>query len=125
LLAFYPHKTTTFSHTFRDYVNLLPDYNAMLIQHVDFQGLGIYETYARLISSSSLLLVSNGGADNSIGSTGWIVLDDTGRRLVQGSGSVPGLDPRSYQAKGYAMVSGLTILKHISIFCGGLTLPPL
>jgi hypothetical protein len=35
-------------------------------------------------------------------------------RLVQGSGSVPDLDPRSYQAEGYAMVSSLTILKYIS-----------
>jgi hypothetical protein len=123
--AFYPHKTITFSHTLRDYVNLLPDYDAMLIQRVDFQGLDIYETYDALISSYSLLLVSNGGADNSIGSTGWIVSDDTGRRLVQGSGSVPGLYPRSYRAEGYAMVSGLTVLKHITIFCGRLTLSPL
>ena len=29
--AFYPHETITFSHTFRDYVDLLPDYDAMLI----------------------------------------------------------------------------------------------
>jgi hypothetical protein len=109
--AFYPHKTITFSHTFRDYVDLLPDYGAMLIQRVDFQGLEIYETYDALISSFSLLLVSDGGADNSIGSTGWTVSADTGRRLIQGSGSVPGLDPRSYRAEGYAMVSGLTVLK--------------
>jgi hypothetical protein len=29
--AFYPHETITFSHSFRDYVDLLPDYDAMLI----------------------------------------------------------------------------------------------
>jgi hypothetical protein len=104
---------------------LLPDYNALLIQQVDFQGLDIYKNYDVLTASSSLLLVSDGGADNIIGSTGWFVPDATGCQLVQGSGSVPGLDPRSYHAEGYAMVSGLTILKHISIFCGRLTLPPL
>jgi hypothetical protein len=121
--AFYPHETITFSHSFRDYVDLLPDYDAMIIQRVDFQGLDIYETYDALIASSSLLLVSNGGADNSIGSTGWIVSDATGRRLVQASRLVPGLNPISYRAEGYTMVSGLTVLKHISIICGRLTLP--
>jgi hypothetical protein len=113
--AFYPQETITFSHLFRDYVDLLPGYDTMLIQRVDFQGLDIYETYDALIASSSLLLVSNGGADNSIGSTGWIVSDATGRQLVQGSGLVPGLDPRSYCAEGYAMVSGLTVLYPFSV----------
>jgi hypothetical protein len=94
--AFYPHKTITFSHSFCDYVDLLPNYDDMLIQQVDFQGLDIYETYDALMASSSLPLVSDGGADNSIGSTGWIVSDDSGHGLIQGSGSVPGLDPQSY-----------------------------
>jgi hypothetical protein len=83
-----------------------------------FLGIDVYETYESLLSSDSLLLVSDGGANNSRGLTGWIVSDDTGRRLIRGSGSVPGLDPRSYQAEGYAMVSGLTVLKHICLFCG-------
>ncbi len=89
----------------------------MLIQRVDFCGLDVYETHAALLSSPSLLLVSDGGADDCMGSTGWIVSDTTGKRLVQGSGSVPGYDPRSYRAEGYAMASGLTVLKHICLFC--------
>jgi hypothetical protein len=68
----------------------------MLIQRANFQGLDVDENYEVLIESSSLLLVSDGGADNSIGSTGWIISDDPGRRLIQGSGSVSGLNPRSY-----------------------------
>jgi hypothetical protein len=71
----------------------------MLIQRVDLCGLDVYETHAALLSSTTLLLVSGGGADNDVGSTGWIVSDRTGRRLVQGSGSVPGHDPRSYRAE--------------------------
>jgi hypothetical protein len=54
----------------------------MLIQRVDFLGIDVYETYESLLSSDSLLLVSDGGADNSRSSTGWIVSDDTGRRLI-------------------------------------------
>jgi hypothetical protein len=71
-----------------------------------FLGIDVYKTYESLLSSHSLLLVSNGGADDSRGSTGWIVSDDIGQRLIQGSGSVPGLYPRSYCAEGYAMVGG-------------------
>jgi hypothetical protein len=91
----YPEECVNFPATFQDYVDLLPNYDAMLIQRVDFLGIDVYETYESLLSSDSLLLVSDGGANDSRGSTGWIVPDDTGRRLIRGSGSVPGLDPRA------------------------------
>jgi hypothetical protein len=93
-LVLYPEECVNFPATFQDYVDLLlPDYDTMHIQCVDFLGIDIYETYESLLSSDSLLLVSDGGANNSRGSTGWIVSDDTGRRLIRGSGSVPSLDP--------------------------------
>jgi hypothetical protein len=97
----------------------------MLIQQADFCGLNVYKTHAALLSSPTLLLVSNGGANDCMGSTRWIVLDTYGKRLVQGSGSFPGCDPCSYWAKGYAMASGLTVLKHICLFCDHLNLLPL
>jgi hypothetical protein len=53
----------------------------------------------------------------TIGSTGWIIADPLGNRLVKGSSSVPGVDPQSYQTKGYAMASGLTFLPHICLYC--------
>jgi hypothetical protein len=115
--SLYPQETVTFMLTFGDYVATLPDYDVMLIQRVDFCGLDVYETHAALLASPTLLLVSDGGADNCMGSAGWIVSDADGKRLVQGSGSIPGHDPRSYRAKGYAMESGLTVLKHICLFC--------
>jgi hypothetical protein len=117
-LALYPEECVNFLVNFQDYVDLLPDYDAMLIQHVDFLGIDVYETYESLLSSDSLLLVSDG-------LTGWTVSNDTGQRLIRGSGSVPGLDPRSYRAEGYAMVSGLTVLKHICLFCGHINMLPL
>jgi hypothetical protein len=69
-LALYPEECVNFPATFQDYVDPLPDYDAMLIQRVDFLGIDVYETYESLLSSDSLLLVSDGGADNSRGSTG-------------------------------------------------------
>jgi hypothetical protein len=53
------------------------------------------------------------------------VSDNTGQRLIRGSGSVSGLDPQSYRAEGYAMVSGLTVIKHICLFCGHIDMLPL
>jgi hypothetical protein len=91
--SFYPQEIVTFMLTFGDCVDTLPDYNAMLIQRVDFCGLDVYETHAALLSSPTLLLVSDGGADNCMGSAGWIGSDADGKRIVQGSGSVPGHDP--------------------------------
>jgi hypothetical protein len=91
--TFYPEECVSFPATFQDYVDLLPGYDAMLIQRVDFLGIDIYETYESLLSNGSLLLVIDGGADDSQGSNCWIVSDNTGRHLIRGSGSVPGLDP--------------------------------
>jgi hypothetical protein len=50
-----------------------------------FLGFDDYETYELLQSSTTIILVSDGGADDSRGSTGWIVSAFTGRRLLQGS----------------------------------------
>jgi hypothetical protein len=71
----------------------------MLIQHVDFLGINVYETYKLLLSSTTLLLVSKLAIALDVG------------------GTVPGFDPWSYCAKGYAMVSGLVLLKRIENSC--------
>jgi hypothetical protein len=89
----------------------------MLLQRVNFLGRNPHQLHLTLSQADNLLLVSDGGADNSIGSTGWIIADSLGNRLVKGSSSVPGVDPRSYRAKGYTMASGLTFLRHICLYC--------
>jgi hypothetical protein len=123
--SLHQQEIVTFMLTFGDYMDTHPDYDAMLIQRVNFWGLDVYKTHAALLSSPTLRLFSNGGADSCMGSAGWIVPDADGRYLVQGSGSVPGHDPPSYQAEGYAMASGLTVFKHICLFCNHLNTLPL
>jgi hypothetical protein len=78
----YPEEYVNFPAIFQDYVDLLPNYDAMLIQQVDFLGIDVYKMYESLLSGDSLLLVSDGGADDSRSSTGWIVSDDTGQHLI-------------------------------------------
>ncbi len=68
----------------------------MLLQRVNFLGRTPHQLYLTLTQSNNLLLVSDGGADNGIGSTGWIIADSIGNRIVKGSSSVPGVDPQSY-----------------------------
>jgi hypothetical protein len=97
----------------------------MLLQRVNFLGRTPHQLYLTLTQSNNLLLVSDGGADNGIGSTGWIITDSLGNRLVKGSSSVPGVGPRSYLAEGYAMASGLTFLHHLCLYCKHLNQVPL
>jgi hypothetical protein len=117
--------TIQFHYSFASYVADLPDYDAMLLQRVNFLGHTPHQLYLTLTQSNNLLLVSDGGADNGIGSTGWIITDSLGNRLVKGSSSVPGVDLRSYRAEGYAMASGLTFSHHLCLYCEHLNQLPL
>jgi hypothetical protein len=119
------NNTITFHYAFASYVAGLPDHDAMLLQHVNFLGRTPHQLYLTLTQSNNLLLVSDGGADNGIGSTGWIIADSLGNRLVKGSSSVPGVDQWSYRAEGYAMASGLTFLHHLCLYCKHLNQLPL
>jgi hypothetical protein len=107
-------ETITFYLEFDDYVNSLPDYDAMLLQRVNFHSRSPHQLYQALLRT--LLLVSDGGTDGNIGSTGWVIADSLDNRFINGSSSVPGFDPWSYRAEGYAMVSGLSFLHHLCLF---------
>jgi hypothetical protein len=120
-----PGSTITFHYEFASYVAELPDYDAMLLQHVNFLGRTPHQLHLTLTQSGNLLLVSDGIADNGIESTGWIIADPLGNILVEGSSSVPSVDPRSYQAEGYAMASSRTFLRHTRLYCQHLNLFPL
>jgi hypothetical protein len=69
----YAEECVNFPANCQDYVVLLPDYDPMLTQRVDFLAIDVYETLESLLSSGTLLLVSDGGANDSRGSTGWIL----------------------------------------------------
>jgi hypothetical protein len=97
----------------------------MLLQRINFLGRTPQQLYLTLKQSNNLLLVSDGGADNDIGSTGWIIADSLGNRLVKGSSSLPGVDLRSYRAEGYDMASGLTFLRLLCLYCKHLNQLPL
>jgi hypothetical protein len=97
----------------------------MLLQRVNFLGRTPHQIYLTLTQSNNLLLISDGGVDNDIGSTGWIIADSLGNRLVKGSSSVPGVNPRSYPAEGYAMAGGIAFLRHLCLYCKHLNQLPL
>jgi hypothetical protein len=110
-------ETITFHLESDDYVNSLPDYDAMLLQQVNFHFRSLHQLCQALLHTDTLLLVRDGGADENIRSPGWVIADSLGNRFVNGSSSIPGFDPRSYQAEGYTMVSGLSFLHHLCLFC--------
>jgi hypothetical protein len=84
-----PNDTITFHYDFATYVNELTGHDATLLQRVNFLGGNPHQLHTTLSQADNLLLVSDGGADNSIGSTGWIIADSLGNRLVKGSSSIP------------------------------------
>jgi hypothetical protein len=55
----YPEECIDFPATFQDYVDLLPNYNAMLIQRVDVLGIYIYKTYESLFQAAPSFLSAN------------------------------------------------------------------
>jgi hypothetical protein len=107
-LTAHPNNTVAFHFNFITYVNKLPGQEVMLLQSVNFLCPNPHQLHITLSQADNLLLVRDGDADNIIGSTGWIMANPLGNYLVKGSSSFPGVNPRSYQAEGYAMSSGLT-----------------
>jgi hypothetical protein len=63
-------ETITFHLEFSDCVASIPDYDAMLLQRVNFNSRSPHQLHESLLHANSLLLVSDGGADDNIGSTG-------------------------------------------------------
>jgi hypothetical protein len=68
-------ETVMFHLEFSNYVASLPDYDAMLLQRVNFHSRSPHQLYQALLNADTLLLVSDGDADNYIGSTSWVIPD--------------------------------------------------
>ena len=68
-------ETITFHLEFSDYVNSLPYYGAMLLQRDNFHFRSPHQLSKALHHADTLLLVSDGGAEGNIGSTGWVIAD--------------------------------------------------
>jgi hypothetical protein len=92
-------ETITFHLELSNYVNSLPDYDAMLLQRINFHSRSPHQLYEALLHADTLLLVSDGGADDNIDSTGWVIADSLSNCFANGSCSVPGFDSRSYRAE--------------------------
>jgi hypothetical protein len=109
--------------SFEEYISSLPDHESFLLRHVDMYGQSIYDVCQKLQTLSDIILVSDGGALDNIGSFGWVVSTTEGERLARGSGSVFGSDPRSYRAEGHGAKAGTLFVQHCFYYCN-MPIPP-
>ena len=68
-----------------------------------------------LNTNESLIVVSDGGCIQNIGSFGW-VMGTNEHELIQGRGTVPGSPMSSHRAEGIGKLSWLVYIKHYLIF---------
>jgi hypothetical protein len=95
--------------TFAEYISSLPLWDKRLLSAIDLvdpEGL-----LAHLRSEDILLLVSDGGADNDLGSFGLLIASDEST-FTTVSNTTEGILPGSYRAESYGCLAILQFLYH-------------
>jgi exonuclease III len=117
-LAFAPSiPPTPPAPTFDDYINQQPEHIATLLPRINWYCQDAYEFCSLASDLNTIILVTDGGANDSMGTFGWVIGTTNGTRLASGSGPVFGFDPRSYRAETYGCRAGMTFLQLIFQFC--------
>lgn len=82
--------------TFQAFLTTLPPHKKPLLAHYELLHDNIFNTCHLMSNPKDILLVSDGGAVNHLGSFGWILGLQDGTRLAHGSGIAFGQDPHSF-----------------------------
>jgi hypothetical protein len=97
-----------------DYVDALPNCEQIvLLQHIQFVDRA--QLLGELRTAQLLLLALDGGAHSLQGSFGCLLATQE-TILLDCGGRVYGLDPRSFRAEGYGMLTILRLVHHIRYF---------
>jgi exonuclease III len=105
------------SPTFDAYIDQQPDHIAALLPRLNWYCQDVFDFCDQAADLSAILLVTDGGAANNMGSFGWIIGTLSGTRLASGSGPVFGFDPRSYRAETYGCRAGMTFVQLAFQYC--------
>jgi hypothetical protein len=96
-----------------NYVDTLPNWEKILLQHVQFVDRA--QLLVEFRTTTLLLLASDGGANSLQGSFSCL-LATTETILFDCGGRAYGSDPRSFRAEGYGMLTILRLVHHIHYF---------
>ena len=105
------------SNTFEAFLESLPDWERILLEHVNFQ-VDFYTLHHCLSTGQACIGVSDGSVRGDMGAFGWCISHSDGTRLATGMGPAQGSAPSSYQAEGYGMLAILRFLVRLCEFCG-------
>jgi exonuclease III len=98
--------------TFHSFISLLPKWERQLLQYVTFDDDPF--TTATLLHEQPTYAATDGGAASHVGSFGWRLSTDEGRRLASAMGPVPGDNPHSYRAECYGLLAFLVFTIRLS-----------
>jgi exonuclease III len=112
-----PLLPTILAPTFDAYVDQQPEHVATLLPRIRWYCQDAYEFCTLASNLDNILLVTDGGANDAMGTFGWVIGTTSGTRLAAGSGPVFGFDPRSYRAETYGCRAGMTFLQLVFQFC--------
>jgi len=108
---------TPIAPTFDSFIDQQPEHIAALLPRIRWYCNDVYDFCEQATDLSKILLVTDGGASDTMGTFGWIIGTLSGTRLAAGSGPVFGFDPRSYRAETYGCRSGMTFIQLAFKFC--------
>lgn len=97
--------------TFDGFIDQQPAHIAALLPWLYWYCQNVYDFCEQPSDLSKIMLVTDGGAADNMGTFGWIIGTTTGFRLAAGSGPVFGFDPCSYRAETYGCRAGMTFVQ--------------
>ena len=100
----------TLSHDIHLTTRHLDRWELELLQHLELK-VPMEELMHHLLTSD-IVIASDGSVKNKRASFGWVISTTDGDRLAECQGPAFGLDPTSYRAEGYGILSVLRFLHH-------------
>lgn len=94
------------------YILTIPDWEQHLLRHLQLNVSQL--ALVQALTTSSVLLASDGSQQEHRASFGWILSDHHGNRLATCKGPAYGAKPVSYRAEGYGILSALRFFYHLA-----------
>ena len=99
--------------TLMDYIEHLPPWERSLLEHLELLGGVTDQELLERLETDTLYIASDGSKESHRASFAWYMSDRDGNRLARCQGPCFGLDPTSYRAEGYGLLSVCRLLYHM------------
>ena len=107
-----PETPLTNHNSLLDFIQTLPPWEKPLLENLELLGCHQQDLF-EMIQTDTLLICSDGSKDRHRASFAWYLSDSDGNRMVRCYGPCFGMDPTSYRAEGYGLLSICRLLYHL------------